>query len=84
MKSDDFWSKEFPTSTAKIKKMANKKGKSIYKCKFKDQTEVLVRAREASKLLGATELNRPEDIEIDPITGNYNCLEQTISLRRFW
>jgi len=38
--------------------------------KFKDQTEVLVRAREAAKLLGATELNRPEDIEIDPITGN--------------
>ncbi len=38
--------------------------------KFKDQTEVLVRAREASKLLGATALNRPEDIEIDPISGN--------------
>ncbi|MFD2568128.1 PhoX family protein [Pseudotenacibaculum haliotis] len=42
----------------------------ILKAKFKDQTEVLIRAREASKLLGATELNRPEDIEIDPITGN--------------
>ena len=38
--------------------------------KFKNQTEVLIRAREAAKLLGATELNRPEDIEIDPITGN--------------
>ncbi|MEM7104717.1 MAG: alkaline phosphatase PhoX [Bacteroidota bacterium] len=38
--------------------------------RFKDQTEVLIRAREASKLLGATGLNRPEDIEIDPITGN--------------
>lgn len=38
--------------------------------RFKDQTEVLIRAREAAKLLGATELNRPEDIEIDPITGN--------------
>lgn len=42
----------------------------VLKAKFKDQTEVLIRAREASKLLGATELNRPEDIEIDPITGN--------------
>jgi len=42
----------------------------ILKTKFKDQTEVLIRAREASKLLGATALNRPEDIEIDPITGN--------------
>ena len=37
--------------------------------KFKDQTEVLIRTREAAKL-GATELNRPEDIEIDPVTGN--------------
>lgn len=42
----------------------------VLKNKFKDQTEVLIRAREASKLLGATELNRPEDIEIDPITGH--------------
>ena len=37
---------------------------------FENQTEVLIRAREAAKLLGATELNRPEDIEIDPITGS--------------
>ncbi|WP_109830321.1 PhoX family protein [Reichenbachiella versicolor] len=42
----------------------------ILKSKFKNQTEVLVRVREAAKLLGATELNRPEDIEIDPITGH--------------
>jgi len=42
----------------------------VLKNKFKDQTEVLIRAREAAKLLGATALNRPEDIEIDPITGN--------------
>jgi secreted PhoX family phosphatase len=42
----------------------------VLKDKFKDQTEVLIRVREASKLLGATPLNRPEDIEIDPITGN--------------
>ncbi len=42
----------------------------ILKEKFKNQTEVLIRAREAAKLLGATELNRPEDIEIDPITGH--------------
>lgn len=37
---------------------------------FKNQTEVLIRTREAAKLIGATELNRPEDIEIDPVTGN--------------
>ncbi|WP_422107921.1 PhoX family protein [Winogradskyella sp.] len=42
----------------------------ILKKKFKDQTEVLIRAREAAKLLGATPLNRPEDIEIDPVTGH--------------
>ncbi|MEO0731667.1 MAG: alkaline phosphatase PhoX [Bacteroidota bacterium] len=42
----------------------------VLRSKFRNQTEVLVRAREAAKLLGATELNRPEDIEIDPITGN--------------
>lgn len=43
---------------------------AILNSKFKDQTEVLIRAREAAKLLGATPLNRPEDIEIDPISGN--------------
>ncbi|EJF52742.1 putative phosphatase [Saprospira grandis DSM 2844] len=37
---------------------------------FKDQTEVLIRLREAAKLLGATPLNRPEDIEFDPQTGH--------------
>lgn len=42
----------------------------LLKEKFKNQTEVLIRAREASKILGATALNRPEDIEIDPVTGN--------------
>ena len=43
---------------------------AVLKNKFKNQTEVLIRARAASKLLGATALNRPEDIEIDPVTGN--------------
>lgn len=42
----------------------------VLKDNFKNQTEVLIRAREAAKLLGATELNRPEDIEIDPVTGH--------------
>jgi secreted PhoX family phosphatase len=37
---------------------------------FADQTEVLVRLREASKLVGGTPLDRPEDIEIDPVTGH--------------
>lgn len=37
--------------------------------RFKDQTEVQIRCKEAAKLLGATPLDRPEDIEIDPLTG---------------
>ncbi len=38
--------------------------------KFKNQTEVLIRLREASRFVGGSALDRPEDIEIDPITGN--------------
>ena len=37
---------------------------------FSSQTEVLIRLREAAKLVGGTPLNRPEDIEIDPLTGH--------------
>ncbi len=36
---------------------------------FKSQTEVLIRLRESSKLVGGSRLDRPEDIEIDPVTG---------------
>jgi secreted PhoX family phosphatase len=39
------------------------------KGKFKDQTELLIRTREAARLAGGTALDRPEDIEIDPATG---------------
>lgn len=42
----------------------------ILKQKFKDQTEIQIYAREAAKLVGATPLDRPEDIEFDPLTGN--------------
>lgn len=42
----------------------------ILKKNFLDQTEVLIRAREAATLVGATKLARPEDIEIDPFTGD--------------
>lgn len=37
---------------------------------FKDQTEVLIRLREAAKLVGGTPQARPEDVEIDPISGS--------------
>lgn len=37
---------------------------------FKTHLDVMINARSASKILGATELNRPEDIEVHPITGD--------------
>ncbi len=37
---------------------------------FKNQTEVLIRLREAAKYLGATPQDRPEDIEISPHNGD--------------
>ncbi len=42
----------------------------ILKKMFKDQTDVLVQMRKAAKFIGATPLDRPEDIEIDPVNGN--------------
>lgn len=46
------------------------KSSPILQKNFKDQTDVLIHARQASKLLGATPLDRPEDIEQDPISGD--------------
>lgn len=40
------------------------------KASFKDQTEVLTYCRYAGRLVGATPLDRPEDIEIHPYTGD--------------
>ncbi len=37
---------------------------------FKDQTDVLIHCREAGRLLGATPMDRPEDFEIHPKTGD--------------
>lgn len=40
------------------------------KRKFKDQTELLIRTREAARVVGASKLDRPEDIEINPRNGD--------------
>jgi uncharacterized protein len=47
-----------------LKRSANPKLRK----KFKDQTELLIRTREAARIVGATPLDRPEDVEIDPAT----------------
>ena len=48
----------------------NIEDQEILRKKFKNQTEIQIYTREAAKLVGATPLDRPEDIEIDPLTGN--------------
>lgn len=51
---------------------------------FKDQNHVLTFCREASKLLGATKLDRPEDIKIHPHTGDvYIALTNNIKRMNF-
>jgi uncharacterized protein len=41
----------------------------VLQAKFKNQTEVLIRLREAAKYVGGTPLDRPEDVEIHPEEG---------------
>jgi secreted PhoX family phosphatase len=41
----------------------------ILRQNFTDQTEVMIRCREAAHLVGGTPLDRPEDVEVDPKTG---------------
>ncbi len=40
----------------------------VLRKKYKTQLEVLINAREASLLVGGTEMDRPEDVEINPFT----------------
>lgn len=47
-----------------LSRKANKDLRTV----FRDHTELLIRTREAAKMVGATPMDRPEDIEIDPHT----------------
>ena len=40
---------------------------------FKDQGDVLIRSRQASDLLGATKMDRPEWIAVDPLSSHVYC-----------
>ena len=51
---------------------------------FKTQTEVLIRTREAAKYLGATPLDRPEDIEINPANGDVLVALTNNSTKENW
>jgi secreted PhoX family phosphatase len=42
----------------------------ILKANFKSQTDVLLNCRKAAHLVGGSKLDRPEDIEIDPVTND--------------
>ena len=44
--------------------------RSVLNEKFDSETEMLIRTREAAELVGGSPLDRPEDIEIDPIDGS--------------
>ena len=46
------------------------KKQPLLMARFKTQTEALVYLRDSAKVLGASRLDRPEDIEIDPVSGD--------------
>lgn len=48
----------------------NRSKSLLLQTQFKTQEDVLIRTREAAKMMGGTPMNRPEDIERDPLTGS--------------
>jgi secreted PhoX family phosphatase len=53
--------------------LAHGQGPLVAAAGFADQGEVLIRSRQASDLLGATRMDRPEWLAIDPRSGEVYC-----------
>jgi uncharacterized protein len=49
---------------------ANAVPRSMFETPFKDNADLLIRAREAARRLGATQMDRPEDVE-SPVDGTF-------------
>src|SRR5690606_8034639 len=47
----------------------DEKGPLNERAGFRDQAEVLIKARAADSILGATPMDRPEDVDVNPVNG---------------
>ncbi len=57
----------------------------VLKKNFKDQLDILINCRKAGKLLGATPCDRPEDIEVNPFTGDVLvCLTNNVNRANYY
>ena len=57
-------------------------GPLVESCRFRDQGELLIKAREAADLVGATPMDRPEDVEAAPATGAFSSRSRRTTTAR--